>query len=902
MANRDIRTRFRLEGEAEYRRGMTDAANAIKVLDSEQKLAKAQFEATGDAEQYAAETTRILTEKIKEQEKAVAQAEAAMKELEKNGVSKNDKTMQDWTKRLNDAKTGLVNLEKKLNDTEKSFSNQDDPLNKYKNNIDESKKAISRLDSELKVAESQYKLTGDKQQYASEKARILKEKLEEQEKAVQAAQSAINILTAQGVDPNSEAMQTWKQRLNEAKNELNKTQAELNSIDLDLSETAQEFGETSTAANGFNEELSKVGKDVSFQATITAIDNIKSSLESVIKTAATAAQKVWGLETDAGKWADDLSTAASKAGIDVETYQSWEYASKFIDTQVSEITSSITRLSKDLGSESDEMAKTFNQLGIRTRELNGDVRDTEDVFWDVVDALGNVKDETRRDILAQKLLGSSWKNLNPLIEAGSAAYKAVAEEGRTVATVSEEQVKKLGELNDAQEKMNAVWETAKNEALSGLAPAFTEISEILSNAGQALRDFLNTDEGKAAIQELNDAISGLVKSFIGEDGGKETFEKIIKGVTGAINGFTDALSWLKDNGDLVVGIVAAMGSAWAALTIGEDVLSFLQLLQNVPLDKLKTLFGGGASSVGGAAASAAKKVVSSAAGGGASSLIGSAATTVLPSLLFIGATVEAGRQLDIAYTEKTFGGYNRALEKTDALLETNGEKLSHLQELFKLFSEAVENNDVETLQNAWAEYGKELSELLPQLEKDIYDYMDAYDWIILGAHAAEGLAQGIENEKEQAVNAAKSVAEDTAEEVKKTWDEHSPSRVFEVLGNNAAVGLANGLLGRLRDVQNAARSLADIAIAEVEAGMIEVNNLLSRMSQVATSTPVAARSTSTGSGGASARTTSGGGSSTNAGAAQTINATIVMDKKTVGYLVAPAVNEAIGAAIQAQRG
>ena len=39
----DIKTRFKIEGEQQYRSAMNNAAAAIKVLNSEQKLAKAQF-------------------------------------------------------------------------------------------------------------------------------------------------------------------------------------------------------------------------------------------------------------------------------------------------------------------------------------------------------------------------------------------------------------------------------------------------------------------------------------------------------------------------------------------------------------------------------------------------------------------------------------------------------------------------------------------------------------------------------------------------------------------------------------------------------------------------------------------------------------------------------------------
>ena len=38
----EIKTRFALEGESQFRSAMTNTANAIKVLNAEQKLAKAE--------------------------------------------------------------------------------------------------------------------------------------------------------------------------------------------------------------------------------------------------------------------------------------------------------------------------------------------------------------------------------------------------------------------------------------------------------------------------------------------------------------------------------------------------------------------------------------------------------------------------------------------------------------------------------------------------------------------------------------------------------------------------------------------------------------------------------------------------------------------------------------------
>ena len=111
---RDIKTRFVLEGEQKFRSAMKDSANAIKVLNSEEKLAKAQFQQTGDAQKYAAQQAEILKQKIAEQKSAVAAAEEAIRQLTENGVAENSRQMQQWRIRLNDAQTALTRMQTDL--------------------------------------------------------------------------------------------------------------------------------------------------------------------------------------------------------------------------------------------------------------------------------------------------------------------------------------------------------------------------------------------------------------------------------------------------------------------------------------------------------------------------------------------------------------------------------------------------------------------------------------------------------------------------------------------------------------------------------------------------------------------------------------------------------------------
>ena len=118
----EIKTKLVLEGEVQYSTAIKNATKAIKGLDAEQKLAQAQFNLTGDKEQYMADRAEILRKKITEQEKAVKAAEEAVEKLRKMGVEPTNLKMQHWNEQLMKSKTELLRLQGSLANTEKGLT------------------------------------------------------------------------------------------------------------------------------------------------------------------------------------------------------------------------------------------------------------------------------------------------------------------------------------------------------------------------------------------------------------------------------------------------------------------------------------------------------------------------------------------------------------------------------------------------------------------------------------------------------------------------------------------------------------------------------------------------------------------------------------------------------------
>ena len=866
-----------------FKDSIAKATNAIKLLDSEQKLAEAQFKATGDSEKYAADKARILKEKIDQQKAVVKNAEDAIKAMTEQGVDPNSEAMMEWRTKLINAKTTLSNLERELQDVEGELDDQgkafddattdagefkdqidDMGVDTYKDNIAKATSAIKTLDSEQKLAEARFKATGDAEQYAADKARILKEKIAQQKTVVKNAEDAIKAMKEKGVDPNSEAMQEWRTKLNTAKTALYNMERELDDTEKELKENRTALDGATTDAGEFQDELEKIGKDVDFSATIEAIDNIRERLGQIVKAAGRAVKAVWSLEMGGAKWADELITNAQVADMDVETYQAWAYASEMVDTSVDSIISSYKKLNKSLDEPTDELLHSLNELSVRNLDWStGQSRDTMEVFWDIIDALGQIDNKSRRDQLAMELLGKSFDDLNPLIQAGSERYKEYIEEGRLTA-VSKENVEALGELDDANNRLNASLTQTKNNLLAEFAEPFEAVADSISTALQSFNDFIASAEGQAALADLKGALGGLADEISSTD-----WSTVMENAAGVIKRIADGLTWMINHKELVVGAIGAIAGGWAALTVSRDVLSVLQLLGKIKwaqiykvsagsgnggidfaqrVDSAGSGFSDKVSSAGSsfgqdvntagdtfaekiknAMKSGGKKVgkgVVSALGGAGNAAL-TAAPVALPAAVIYG-TAKYNNWQKQAYAEQignyaknvreaTEGTDNAKLrsigdevERIESALTTNGGDIAAITEELK----ALQDVDLDgVLSDATLErYERFMSPEndldmgeVQQLLQDMLAEMNTYvaEASTIGGDISGGVAEGMYARSGEVVAAAEWLGDAATRALRNKMMIQSPSKVMMGLGEYVSEGFAMGIEDNVRAVERA---------------------------------------------------------------------------------------------------
>lgn len=298
----------------------------------------------------------------------------------------------------------------------------------------------------------------------------------------------------------------------------------------EMSAASEEAGEH---AEGLREKLLAIGK-TSFEAVI-------AGLAALTAAAAAALAGGYALASGAGDYADGFLTLSQQTGISTDALQRWSYASRIIDVDTSTITGSMRRMimaMDDAAGGSKSAQAKFDALGLTIRDQAGNLKDSETLFYEAVDALGQVENQTKRDALAMDLFGKSAQDLNPLILAGTDAWRELGDEAEANGNVfSEAMMAKMGTFDDAQEKLSAGMESLKTGIGMATMDAFLPLveagTEAMAEVNLAIQNGLTGDELTAAI---NRALGKMDGAFDGVFNLVDSIGGLIAGQAPAITG------------------------------------------------------------------------------------------------------------------------------------------------------------------------------------------------------------------------------------------------------------------------------------------------------------------------------------------------------------------------------
>lgn len=393
-----------------------------------------------------------------------------------------------------------------------------------------------KLDKELKAVDKALKFNPTNVELWKQKQELLSQKIEETKEKLDLLKKAQAKMDAEGVDKNSEEYRRLQ----------------------------REIIETESKLKTFEGQLKKVG-NVNLRAASEQFKEMGSKLESAgqamqgISTAAAAVTAAIGaLTIKSGIWADDLNTLSKQTGIETSELQKYAAAADLVDVSTETMAKSHVKLEKQMYATtkgSKGISEAFKTLGVEVTDSDGALRDSEDVFNDVISALGEMTNETERDALAQKIFGKSATELNSLIEDGGETYKNVSDTLKKydLDFVDQEMLDNANAFNDSLDTIKTIglvaFQQLGTQLAAYLAPAMEKVVDVV---GKLAKWFSNlSPRTQAIVAGIAALVAVVAPLLIGL--GKVSFA------------ISSILSLMATLGPAIGGVVTALGPVVLAI-------------------------------------------------------------------------------------------------------------------------------------------------------------------------------------------------------------------------------------------------------------------------------------------------------------------------------------------------
>ena len=307
-----------------------------------------------------------------------------------------------------------------------------------------------------------------------------------------------------------------------------------------------------------------------------SIDKFAGQIKNLSLAVGAVVTALGGLTFSAASSADEINTLSKVTGISTEELQKFSYAANLIDVSVETLRGSLQRLTRNMNGASDESGaayEAFKALGIEIKDTNGELRNNVDVFYETVDALGEIENATQRDAYAMQIFGRSAQELNPLIIAGSQALKDLGEEADNMGLIFDQET--LDNLNEVQDKIDVTKQQLKGAAtiIGGeLADSF----DTLFDGADGLLKMVQQAKEDGTLKEIADGVADAVEILINVLGAAAKFvyefrNEIAAGVA-ALIAYKAALS--------ISNIVSALVKTIKYFTVAQEAATGAQTAFN----------------------------------------------------------------------------------------------------------------------------------------------------------------------------------------------------------------------------------------------------------------------------------------------------------------------------------
>ena len=470
------------------------------------------------------------------------------------------------------------------------------------------------LGSEMKLVDSEFDKNDDSVEALTARNQVLNKEIETQKQKIETLRAAL-ANASESFGENDRRTQNWQIQLNNATAALNDMERELKQNNSALEKAEDGMEDVADSADEMEDEIEEAADETEdagskFEALGTICKATAATMAAAfaaVSAAAVAAGKALvDMSVEGAAYADTVLTESTVTGIATDKLQEYMYAAELVDVSTETLTKSMAKQIKSMKAVQDGTklsVEAYDKLGVQVLDANGALRDSDEVYWEVIEALGKIENETERDALGMQILGKSAQELNPLIQAGAERMAELGKQAHEAGyVVSEEMLNAYGALDDQIQYLNVGTTAAKNALGTVLLPVLTDLA---TEGNALLGEFTNGIlDANGDISKMSDVIGGilpkamnLLMEYIPEV--LEIAGEIVGSLGGAI---IDNLPIIIDTASeiifsLLTGLINALpqiasGALQLVMALVEGILNNLPLLLSTALQAVVTLATG----------------------------------------------------------------------------------------------------------------------------------------------------------------------------------------------------------------------------------------------------------------------------------------------------------------------
>lgn len=515
----DAGYRLTVEGEKEFKAALAAIDQQIKVNKAEIKLLTQEYNLNENGLQTLTTKQSVLQSTYDEQAKKVAALDDKYKAMAD--------TYGETDSRVAALKVQLLDASTAMTKTENEIKKNAEAMDAYQAAADESEDVAKKLaDSlalvEAKLSANQAEVNRVAQSY--DKSDKSAKGYEERNKALAQQNEQLNAR----LETQREKMEILRKALDDAADAYGDNSVEVQNYKKQLSETQTEIDKTSKTIeentktmNSEANPLLDTFKDLTDQIGIKlpeGFDNVIGKfgkfgeIGAQLGTAVTITKGIIGTISDASDSFSDLKENAQMLGLDTTQYQKLQYAllqvgvssdglSEIMNPLYSKIKEADDVLGdyakglKNMGDATDEerkkiieMQNTWSDYNVQLYDSQGNLRDMDEIFYDLIESFAETGSATERIAKMQGIFGETASKVNEIVENGGTSLRDFAEQAeRTGKVLDESTIQAMDNVNTAIGKFKQNLDNAKNSLGALLVGLLTFNGDLISDAWSGIK-------------------------------------------------------------------------------------------------------------------------------------------------------------------------------------------------------------------------------------------------------------------------------------------------------------------------------------------------------------------------------------------------------------------------------